>query len=66
MQLWFDYGAKADDKCLDAATDQHLIGTETAIAVQITALEPVVQSHVTALVFFTHDEPDKVLIPHFA
>jgi hypothetical protein len=66
MQLWFDKSAKADDKCLNAATDQHLIGTQTAITIQITALEPVVQSHVTALILFTHDEPDKVLVPHFA
>ncbi len=54
---------------MDAATDQHLIGTQTAFAIQITALEPVyyvVQSHVTALVLFTHDEADKVLIPQCA
>ena len=65
-QLWFDCGDEADDKYSHAATDQHLIGTQTAIAIQITALEPVIQSHVTALILFTHDEPDKILIPHFA
>ena len=47
-------------------TDQHLIGTQAAVAVQVTAPEPVVQRHFTALVFLTHDEPNKVLVPHLA
>lgn len=47
-------------------TDQHLIGTQAAIAVKVTAPEPVVQRHFTALVFLTHDEPNKVLVPHLA
>ena len=47
-------------------TDQHLIGAQAAIAIKVTTLEPVVQGHFTAFVLLTHDEPNKVLVPHFA
>ena len=45
---------------------QHLVGAQAAVAVQIYALEPVVQADVIGLVLLAQDKVHKVLVAHLA